>query len=162
MIRSGGGHTRCCASWLMATSGVVITLQRFVRLVHLSRYVLTSVKRLPPAISIPLLNISAYLEVPPVATFAAVCLWNFKPLFADEHVDNLENLATLSTFTGSIDESWFYLVSVAIEARGAPIIPLMLAAIRAARSNDSATVAACLRAFAERLDDLGSILQRMH
>lgn len=83
-------------------------------------------------------------------------------MFADEPVDNLENLATLTTFTGSIDESWFYLVSVAIEARGGPIIPLMLTAIKAARINDSVTVTACLRAFAERLDDLGTLLQRMH
>ncbi len=98
----------------------------------------------------------------PVATYAAVCLWNFKPLFADEPIDNLENLATLTTFTGSIDESWFYLVSVAIEARGAPILPLMLVALEAARVNDGVTVAACLRAFAERLDDLGTLLQRMH
>jgi indoleamine 2,3-dioxygenase len=120
-----------------------------------------TLQRLPASISIPLLHISAYLEVPPVATYAAVCLWNFKPLFADEHVDNLENLATLTTFTGSIDESWFYLVSVAIEARGAPILPLMLTAIQAARVNDSRTVTACLRAFAERLDDLGTLLQRM-
>jgi indoleamine 2,3-dioxygenase len=120
------------------------------------------VQRLPAAISIPLLHISAYLEVPPVATYAAVCLWNYKPLFADEHVDNLENPATLTTFTGSIDESWFYLVSVAIEARGAPIIPLMLTAIEAAREGDSHTVTVCLRAFAERLDDLGTLLQRMH
>ncbi len=97
-----------------------------------------------------------------MATYSALCLWNFKPLFADEAIDNLENLATLMTFTGSIDESWFYLVSVAIEARAAPIIPLMLNAIRAARSNDSVTVTRCLKAFAERLDDLGSILQRMH
>jgi indoleamine 2,3-dioxygenase len=109
-----------------------------------------------------LLHISDYLEVPPVATYAAVCLWNFKPLFEDEHVDNLENLATLTTFTGSIDESWFYLVSVAIEARGAPILPLMLTAIEAARVNDSDLVIACLRRFAERLDDLGGLLQRMH
>lgn len=100
--------------------------------------------------------------MPPVATYAAVCLWNFKPLFEDEHVDNLENLATLTTFTGSIDESWFYLVSVAIEARGAPILPLMLTAIEAARVNDSDLVIACLRRFAERLDDLGGLLQRMH
>ena len=119
-------------------------------------------QRLPASISIPLLGISSYLEVPPVATYAAVCLWNFKPLFADEHVDNLENLATLTTFTGSIDESWFYLVSVAIEARGAPILPLMLQAINAARRNDSQTVAECLRLFAERLDDLGTLLKRMH
>lgn len=100
--------------------------------------------------------------MPPVATYAAVCLWNFKPLFVDEGIDNLENLATLTTFTGSIDESWFYLVSVAIEARGAPIIPLMLAAIQAARDKDNVTVTTCLHAFAERLDDLGGLLQRMH
>jgi indoleamine 2,3-dioxygenase len=97
-----------------------------------------------------------------VATYAAVCLWNFKPLFIDEDVDNLENLATLTTFTGSLDESWFYLISVAIEARGGPIISIMLTAIAAARVNDAATVTLCLRSFAERLDDLGSLLQRMH
>ncbi|KEY68255.1 hypothetical protein S7711_04786 [Stachybotrys chartarum IBT 7711] len=118
--------------------------------------------RLPPPISIPLLQISEKLQVPPVATYAALCLWNYKPLFMDEDIDNLENLATLNTFTGSLDESWFYLVSVAIEARGAPIIPLMLTAIAAARQNDSATVTRCLRAFAERLTDLTAILQRMH
>ena len=77
-------------------------------------------------------------------------------------MDSLENLATLATFTGSTDESWFYLVSVAIEARGAPIIPLMLDAIAAARSNDSRMVTECLRSFAERLDELGTLLQRMY
>ena len=119
-------------------------------------------ERLPASISVPLLKVSEHLEVPPVATYAAVCLWNFKPLFMDEDIDNLENLATLTTFTGALDESWFYLVSVAMEARGAPIIPLMLTAIAAARENDSAAVARCLHTFAERLDDLTTLLQRMH
>ncbi|KAL2022255.1 hypothetical protein VTK56DRAFT_5865 [Thermocarpiscus australiensis] len=118
--------------------------------------------RLPPSIAVPLLKVSERLEVPPVATYAAVCLWNFKPLFMDEDIDNLENLATLCTFTGSLDESWFYLVSVAMEARGAPIIPLMLTAIAAARENDIPAVTRCLHAFAERLDDLTALLQRMH
>ncbi|KUI56702.1 Indoleamine 2,3-dioxygenase [Cytospora mali] len=97
-------------------------------------------ERLPPAIAVPLLQ----------------------PLFVDEGIDSLENLATLNTFTGSLDESWFYLVSVAIEARGGPIITLMLTAIAAAREGDTTTVTRCLRAFAERLDDLGTLLQRMH
>ena len=118
--------------------------------------------RLPRSISIPLLEISDRLEVPPVATYAAVCLWNFKPLFMDEDIDNLENLATLSTFTGSLDESWFYLISVAIEARGGPIVPLMLRAIAAAQRGDSKTVTSCLCVFAERLTDLTTLLQRMH
>ncbi|TLS27480.1 hypothetical protein PpBr36_05444 [Pyricularia pennisetigena] len=118
--------------------------------------------RLPASISVPLLQVAERLDVAPVATYAAVCLWNFKPLFADEPIDDLENLATLSTFTGSIDESWFYLVSVAIEARGAATIPLMLKAIQAARDGDADTVTSCLVAFAERIDDLGNLLQRVH
>lgn len=118
--------------------------------------------RLPMPISVPLLEISEHLEVPPVATYAAVCLWNFKPVFMNEDIDNMENLATLNTFTGSIDESWFYLISVAIEARGAPILDLMLTAMAAARKNDAKTVSRCLIGFAERLTDLTNILQRMH
>ncbi|KAI2605678.1 Indoleamine 2,3-dioxygenase [Hypoxylon fragiforme] len=118
--------------------------------------------RVPPSISVPLLDICEHLEIPPVSTYAASVLWNFKPLFVDEGIDDLDNIATLLTFTGSLDESWFYLVSVAIEARGGPIIPLMLTAVAAAREGDSATVTRCLRAFAERLDDLGGLLRRMH
>lgn len=117
---------------------------------------------IPPPIAIPLLKVSSHLQMPPVATYAALCLWNFKPLFMDEDIDNLENLSTLNTFTGSTDESWFYLISVAIEARGAPIIPLMLAAIAAARQGDAATVTRCLCTFAERLTDLEGILQRVY
>ncbi|PSR82453.1 Indoleamine 2,3-dioxygenase [Coniella lustricola] len=119
-------------------------------------------ERLPPSISVPLLQVSEHLEVPPVATYAGLCLWNFKLLFVDEPVDELENLATLHTFTGSMDESWFYLVSVAIEARAAPIIPLMLTAIAAARNGDHGAVLRCLRTFAERLAEVGSLLGRMH
>ncbi|KAI1004779.1 hypothetical protein K3495_g3436 [Podosphaera aphanis] len=119
-------------------------------------------ERLPPPISIPFLLVSTHLEVPPVATYAAVCLWNYKCLFEEEYIDNLDNLATLTTFTGSTDESWFYTVSIAIEARGAPTIPLMLKAIKAARVNDSRTVIQCLQTFAEILDDLGRLLEKMH
>jgi indoleamine 2,3-dioxygenase len=66
------------------------------------------------------------------------------------------------TFTGSMDESWFYLVSVAIEARAGPVIPMMIKAIAAARQGDSNTVVQCLRSFAERLDEIGALLERMY
>lgn len=38
----------------------------------------------------------------------------------------------------------------------------MLDAMRAARRNDTRTVTACLQSFAERLDELGTLLQRMY
>lgn len=99
--------------------------------------------------------------MPPVATYAGVCLWNYKPIFPDEPVD-LGNLACVNTFTGSMDEQWFYLVSVAIEACGAPSISLMLRAISAARFGDSEEVTECLQHFAEIISEVVSVLQRMN
>lgn len=119
-------------------------------------------ERVPPSISIPFTAVCHRLELPTVATYAAVVLWNFKSLFAGEAFDRLDNLSTLTTFTGAQDESWFYLISVAIEARGAPCIPLMLDAIDAANAERTAVVTECLRSFAERLDELGSLLTRMY
>ncbi|KAE9961992.1 hypothetical protein BLS_001014 [Venturia inaequalis] len=119
-------------------------------------------ERVPPGISVPLLSACEHLELPPVATYAGLVLWNWRPLAIHEPIDNLENIFTLHTLTGSMDESWFYLVSAAIEARGAPIIPIMLDAVAAARYNDSDTVTERLRSFAERVDELGSLLNRMY
>jgi indoleamine 2,3-dioxygenase len=68
----------------------------------------------------------------------------------------------LHTFTGSEDEEWFYFISVAIEARGAEIIPTMLKAMDAVRANDSQTVAQCLLNFADTLPEISAILDRMY
>lgn len=123
---------------------------------------LTPEERVPPSISRPFQEVCLHLELPMVATYAAVCLWNWRPIFDDEEVDDLSNLASLHTFTGSTDESWFYIVSVAIEARGAHIIPVILKAIEAARRGDSRTVAGCLQITAEYIDGVGTLLNRMY
>lgn len=103
-----------------------------------------------------------HLDLPPVATYAGVCLWNYRPVFPDEPAENLNNLTSINTFTGSLDEQWFYLVSVAIEARGGPTIPLMLRAISAARKGHSAVVTDCLHEMAQRLDEIVTLLERMY
>ncbi|KPI43551.1 Indoleamine 2,3-dioxygenase [Cyphellophora attinorum] len=102
-----------------------------------------------------------HLELPPVATYAGTVLWNYKPIFLSDPLV-LDNLSTLLTFTGSLDEQWFYLVSVAIEARAGPTIPLMLDAIQAARNDDIVKVTEGLQSFAQTLDELGTILVRMY
>ncbi|EXJ77131.1 indoleamine 2,3-dioxygenase [Capronia epimyces CBS 606.96] len=118
-------------------------------------------ERLPPSITYPLLQVCEHLDLPPVATYAGLCLWNFKPLFQAQGLV-LENLSILSTFTGSLDEQWFYLISVAMEAKGGPCIPIMLKAIQAARNQDAETVTTCLQSFAQTLDDLATTLVRMY
>ncbi|EER24642.1 hypothetical protein D8B26_005005 [Coccidioides posadasii str. Silveira] len=119
-------------------------------------------ERIPPPLTIPLLEVSEHLELPPVATYAGVCLWNYRPIFPDEPSHDLENLSTLCTLTGSMDEQWFYLISVAIESRGACTLPLMLDAISAVRAGDTKQVVESLNRFAEVVDEINVLLQRMY
>lgn len=119
-------------------------------------------QRIPPQITLPLFKVCDRLQLPPVATYAGVCLWNYRPIFPDEPTDDLDNLACLQTFTGSLDEQWFFLVSVAMEARGGPSIPLMLQAIAAARQDKPSVVTECLQHLAEILDEINGLLVRMY
>ena len=49
----------------------------------------------------------------------------------------MENLATLNVFFGGKDESWFYLTTVEIEARGGrAVVPIMLATEAIAQYNN--------------------------
>ncbi|KAJ5396447.1 hypothetical protein N7509_004560, partial [Penicillium cosmopolitanum] len=119
-------------------------------------------ERIPPQLTQPLFEVCERVQLPPVATYAGVCLWNYRPIFPDEPTDNLDNLACLQTFTGSLDEQWFFLVSVAMEARGAPSIPLMLQAIAAARQDRAEVVTQCLQHLAEIIDEISGLLLRMY
>jgi indoleamine 2,3-dioxygenase len=125
--------------------------------------------RLPVQIAKPWIEVSEHLRLPAVATYAGLCLWNWKEILPfEEDVDFLkdgdaflENLQTITTFTGSIDESWFYLVSVYFEFRCAPCIDLGLDAIRYARNDEPEKVTECLKKLAEDIDYLGSVLMKM-
>jgi len=81
---------------------------------------------IPAGISIPLCELSDKLNVPPVLTHAGIVLYNWRRLDANGAIC-MENLTTLNEFFGSRDESWFYLITVEIEARGADaIVPMMV------------------------------------
>lgn len=119
-------------------------------------------ERVPAPITKPFTQICNRLQLPTVATYAGLVLWNWKPIFDSERPDTLANLDTIDTFTGSLDEKWFYLISIAVEVRAGPLIPLMLRAIEAAQDGNRAVVTECLKTFAESLDDIGSLLVRMY
>lgn len=115
---------------------------------------------LPPSISVPLLAISSHLEVPPVATYAALNLWNFASTTGD--FTDLDSLYSPHTFTGTKDESWFLCVSVAMEAQGGHIIPLMLRAVSAIPARDYSTIANALDQLSGSIKKVGALLHRMH
>ncbi|KAF7908828.1 hypothetical protein EAE99_011698 [Botrytis elliptica] len=117
---------------------------------------------LPPQISKPFLVVSSHLGLPPTATYAALNLWNFTSSSSTQDLTDLDKLSCQHTFTNTPDESWFYLVSVAIEARGAEVIPLMLQAMNAVRSDEPEILISCLEKFSTCIQDCGKILERMY
>jgi indoleamine 2,3-dioxygenase len=119
------------------------------------------VQRLPPAVSIPLLAAASQLEVQPAAGYAALNLWNWAPRFEGADLTQPDNLRALITFTGTEDESWFFMVSNAMEARAAPVITAMLSALEAIEADDSEVVIASLQFLSKSLGEIGILLERM-
>lgn len=102
---------------------------------------------------------SSHLEVPPVATYAALNLWNFTSSTSD--FTDIDSLESPHTFTGTKDESWFLCVSVAMEAQGAHMIPLMLQAISAIPSRDYDSITSALDQLSGNIRRVGVLLDRM-
>lgn len=118
---------------------------------------------LPPGLAVPWVQLAQTLEVPPVMCYAACVLWNWHPIFraGDERI-SLHSIATDRTFTGSTDESWFYLVSVAIEARGGPCLQSLLHCMHLAREADYEGMVATLADVAEDILCMTNTLARMY
>ena len=96
-------------------------------------------------------------------TYAAANLWNFSSPGLD--FTNLEDLRTLCSFTGTESESWFLLISVAMEAKGAAIISTMLCALEAIKShrdNCHGILTAALDDLRDCICDVGVLLDRMY
>ncbi|KAF2717273.1 indoleamine 2,3-dioxygenase family protein [Polychaeton citri CBS 116435] len=117
---------------------------------------------LPPTISKPFLRVSKQLNLPPVATYAALNLWNWRLTGAGADIGEPDNLRALHTFTGTVDEEWFYMISTAVEARAASTIPLMIGAAQAALDEKHLDVSRALDEFANILDSLTKLIERMH
>lgn len=82
---------------------------------------------IPAPLSIPLLEVSADLVIPPILTYSDNVLYNWELTSTDTtmtHIDPLQ-LRTQTTFTGTPDEEHFYLTSSRIELVGVAALALL-------------------------------------
>ena len=107
---------------------------------------------LPPQLAIPLVHISKRLGLQPVISYAATCLWNFR--CESNNLSKPECIETLVTFTGTESESWFYRISIAIEARGAAVLPALVHALQAAGKCDYEPLVPALRELQSCIKDI--------
>lgn len=115
---------------------------------------------LPPQITVPFLRVSAHVELPPVLTYAGANLWNFTSKSDD--FSKLEDLSTLFSFTGTESESWFLLISVAMESKAAGILQIMIKALEAVKSRDYVFITSALEELKDCIDSVGRLLDRMY
>jgi len=96
----------------------------------------TPLDTIPEGIAKPLSEVSERLNMPPALGHASIVLYNWRRLDAGADIC-MENLSTLNNFFDGRDESWFYLIHVEIEARGAAsIVPIMLSIDAIQRYNE--------------------------
>ncbi|KAI1869418.1 hypothetical protein JX265_006508 [Neoarthrinium moseri] len=125
-----------------------------------SRVYVNLMQVLPPQIAVPLLQVSEHFDLPPTATYAGLVLWNFQSTSTD--FSDPDSLKAITTFTGTEDESWFYMVSVALEAQTAYVIPIMVQAIEAIERRDYETMSVGLEEMINCIKEMDALLTRMY
>ncbi|TDL20765.1 IDO-domain-containing protein [Rickenella mellea] len=126
---------------------------------------------IPKPIAIPLLQVSHFLNIPPLLTYSDDVLYNWtfgkhspEPTPADSLVftssgahapiPTIDNIRMTTLFTGTHDEATFYIVSARIELAGVAALELMQYTLDEAFIGD----ALALRRMAAYLTRLGAII----
>lgn len=115
---------------------------------------------LPANIALPWYTVAQRLGRPPVLSYASYALDNWYRLDPTGPI-TLDNIALLQNFLGGLDEEWFILIHVAIEAVASPALNAIPALIEAYQKQDTAAAEAALSQIASALETMYHILARM-
>ncbi len=115
---------------------------------------------IPETIAVPWAQLAQRLGRPPVLSYASYALDNWRRIDAGGPIE-IENLAIAQNFLGGADEDWFILIHVEIEARAAPAIRAIPAAIGAVARDDADGLAAALSEMEASLALMIETLRRM-
>ena len=117
-------------------------------------------RRLPGSIAIPWRHASEHLGRPPVLSYASYALHNWRRIDPDGPVA-LGNIALRQNFLGGMDEEWFILVHVDIEAKAAAALAEFAPACDAVRNDEPDRLGGKLTTIAEALERMCGTLDRM-
>lgn len=110
--------------------------------------------KIPEAIAVPLLQISAKLEIPPVITYSDIVLYNWSLIDPLKPI-SIDNVQTYAMFgTAPHDEKHFYLVTVQVELKGAEA----LAIIQRSQALYTENPTNIIGALTSQLDRLSAVL----
>lgn len=114
----------------------------------------------PAPLARPWCEIAEMVGRPPVLSYASHALVNWRRFDRGLPVE-LGNTARLENFLGGVDEDWFVLVHIAIEAAAAPGLAAAAAAQDQAREDDLDGVAKSLATVGDSMERMLATLRRM-
>ncbi len=116
--------------------------------------------RIPPSIAVPEYELFRHLSRPPVLSYASYALYNWRRLDRSRPV-RLGNIAILQNFYGGVDEDWFILIHVDIEARAENVVSGISQAQYAVATDSPGALASALVKIQGALMDMYGTLLRM-
>lgn len=118
------------------------------------------VDTLPSSLALPWFRVAKKIGRPPVLSYASYALYNWHRIDSDRPVE-LGNIALLQNFLGGLDEEWFILIHIDIEAKAAPGLKAIQSAQTAVAKNDKKKLISHLQTMSESLDAMCKTLERM-
>jgi indoleamine 2,3-dioxygenase len=118
-----------------------------------------AVGRIPAAVAVPWHAVATRLHLPPIMTYASYILTNWRRFDPDGPLE-LENLCRPAHLTGGIDEDWFGMIHIAIEAQAGPGLHALVQAQDAVKAGDVPGVTAELARLATALAAMLAVLAR--
>ncbi|MCX7925769.1 MAG: indoleamine 2,3-dioxygenase [Fimbriimonadales bacterium] len=117
-------------------------------------------ERVPANLAQPWYEVSQRLGRPPVLSYASYALDNWRRLDPTAPIE-LGNIVLLQNFLAGLDEEWFILIHVDIEAKAARAIRQIPSAMSAAARRDISTLTHALQEVAAALEQMYAVLARM-
>ena len=115
---------------------------------------------LPSMLAVPIWQIANSIGQPPLLPYSGYVLDNWGRLDPDGPID-LANVFMIQPFLGGMDEAWFVLVHVAIEARAGRMLGAIPKLLEAAATRDLRTMDRLLEQIAGDWDAVNAIFDRM-
>ncbi len=120
----------------------------------------SSIETLPQCLAVPWYELSKRLGRPPVLSYASYALWNWRRIDPIGPLA-LGNIALLQNFLGGIDEEWFILIHIDIEAKAAEAINTIPKVLSAHDSEDIESFTSELAKVLSSLSAINKIMDRM-
>ena len=117
-------------------------------------------RALPANLAVPIWQLGQRLGQPPLLPYSSYTLDNWGRYDADGPID-LSNIFTLQHFDGGMDEAWFVLVHVAIEARAGELLEEATRLIAATHDGNEGAAEQSLTTMKAVWDDVNAIFDRM-